>query len=948
MAYCLKITKKGDARYAQIVETFYDPAAKRSTSRSIESFGDINKHLLRDPDFEEKLRQRIVMLNQDDTHLTQIKLEMQLAEQDRKLEQSLHSKLSETYGLNPLNYGLALERALWEEFDLRLLLNRIASNCLNPFPYNLDLIAFFLTELKFNPLGLPARPLAFKDQTIINFSEVSAQEFVEGLLFVAKRKNTILRQIRQKMVMFDKEAQKIEKIQSTQNRKAIAVIQPEDLAHANDFVQDKNISSSNGAINESTLGTIITKSNQESKADILTKSKEASAIQNNGDVASKNVDIITTKSNGQAVTKTSGNITQDKAALFSSTLDWNSVTVTFPESEAVVTADNLALNNIQSPASEGLANMDSIRPFIGKLGFCDIRSIYAQTSSTPVKRQQMIIASVISEDGIPLDFDYLYAGRINYYRPAANLRSLTERLNELCTTFGWTQIIIRVDHTYTINQLILALKDLQCDYLLCISAEFLPKSIRNQFLSAKNWLSLKKETSQAATTDLNHFTSDFDSLASDFDHLVNEVEYPVSDELSEFNAFARSSSGNVPYSGLNHAPCSELNSASPLESQTSHTSTSDTTSRYADSLHFQANTNTYGEHAEDNAKHTAPYAEHTKTDRSANLGIDSNINLAQATVQALKQHRHNALQKSQYIQSIETMQNAPDYKYQQFNLLLPDQSIQLAAVALWSQKRTHAENHMWALSQTIHSQYTNIAGSKVRRAIEQRSDEFLELLGNYNASAPTDFDMLSQLEKSQNDGEHLTDAEVSLMQQIKSNFLSGTIFFVSSQHFTPDEATSVIANLSEWECITLQFYNKILTPWDWTLLQQIAKPSYVLPDMSFEHFHGEIAVSFLAWQLEQWRSFRLHNLNIKASAQDLQKSIDLLSVVRWNLADKNYWLKVNVESLKQTDLSWMDIERIFAHFNLVLPGVPENDESLTRKLKLKLPLQPKNSAKALA
>lgn len=912
MAYCLKITKKGAARYAQIVETFYDPAAKRSTSRSVESFGDINKHLLRDPDFEEKLRQRIVMLNQDDTHLTQMKLEMQLAEQDRKLEQSLHKKLSETYGLNPLNYGLALERALWEEFELRILLNRIASNCLNPFPYNLDLITFFLTELKFNPLGLPARPLAFKDQTIVNFSEVSAQEFVEGLLFIAKRKNTILRQIRQKMVLFDKEAQRLEKIKLDQNS-----------AYSRESVNDASLADMDSPISKT--GAHISQVGTQISKDIHTDGTPNGAAE----VVTKSIDNVATQRKDNAVTPTSGHTTQNKALQASSAVDWNLVTVTFPESDALIAADNLALNNLQPADSDELANMESIRPFIGKSGYCDIRSIYAQTSSVPVKRQQMIIATVISEDGIPLDFDYLYAGRINYYRPAANLRDLTERLNELCNTFGWTKLIIRVDHTYTINQLVLALKDLRCDYLLCTSAEFLPESIRSQFLSAKNWLSLKKEP----------FLGD----KADFSHLVNEVEYPIAHGLSEFDVASLSKIKAT--SRLN------LDASNQAESKSNSQSTLNAATHYADFLNFHAQPDTYGEYTDADVKHMDAYDEHTKTTRDScfgrgsSLGVDSNINLAQATVQALNQHRCKTLHNSQYVQSIEAMQNAPDYKYQQFNLTVSDAEMQLAAVALWSQKRTHAESHMWALSQTIHSQYMNIAGSKVRRAIEQRSDEFLELLGNYNTAAPTDFEMLSHLEKSQSAGEHLTDAEVSLMQQIKSNFLSGTIFFISSQHFTPDEATSVIANLSDWECIILQFYNKILTPWDWSLLQQIAKPSYVLPEASFEHFHGEIAVSFLAWQLEQWRSFRLHNLNIKASAQDLQKSLDLLSVVRWNLADKNYWLKVNVESLKQSDLSWMDIERIFAHFNLILPGVPENDESLMRKLRLKLPLQLKNLAK---
>lgn len=1024
MAYCLKITKKGGARYAQIIETFYDNVAKRSSSRSIESFGDLNKHLEKDPDFENKLRQRIVMLNQDDSWLAKARLDIQLQKQDLYLADTRQGARPAHQGLQPLNYGLALDRALWEELGLRLLLNRLSVNCLQPFPYNLDLLTLFLIELKQPPLGMPIRTLAFKDQTIINFTEISSEEISSALLFLAKRKNTILRQLRNKLLSFDKAAllrealiqnPKLGSLLSEQDAKALAnadwnltstdlpLVSADIALHLTDSVsllEDKAEDNAEHAEDKSKYqaarvehnlliageespssepsATVHAKTSERAYFDafptqqattssapqlvsqVESKSEIQSEIQSDGQLVAQAGSKSMVQSEGQTEVQSESQLAasldiytegqadskakapanpcsvhsklQANAGLnLQSTselnLQANSGLNLQPNAELNLQANSelnlqatsdltqqsslhadlhaspltsqgaMAQGNKLSVAEqhntyseqvltdllnstelkallksvEGV-NMSSIQPFMGKLAYCDIHSIYVMCPEAPFEKQQMVLCTLITADGIPLDFDYLYVGRVNYFRPTANLRDLVIKLNSLSEQCGLEKVVIRVDHTYSIMQMMQSLTKLKCEYVLCQSAELLSKPLQQQLMSASSWLSLKKKEESSITN-------------FDFAHLINEEVKPHFEQ-----------------DGL------------------------------SDDEHWLLSNN----------------AIKTQANLSTNwLNILSSENLAQATHQALQEH---ALKSKQPLPQepelkLSAQSEYPDYKYHKFNLSSHKHDLQATAVALWSQRRTNAERHMWALSQSMRNHYLNIAGSSARQVLEQRTNDFLKLLGNFNAAAPTDFALLKQLEHSQQHGENLDEAEILLMQQIRLNFLAGTMLFVSDKGFEPAELTSLLANMSDWECIIMQFYERILTPWDWSQLRKVTADSQKVPKITFAHYQGQIAVSFLAWQLEQWRSFRMHNLKVQVSVQALQRSLDLLSLVRWSLPEQNYWLNLDVDRIEPTLLPWSELERIFAHFNLTQPSVPEVDESLQRKLKLKLPLQQSTNVK---
>ena len=59
MAISLSIKKFNNREYAYIVENYRDPATKRPTSRTLESFGRLDKLLAEDPDAMSKLEARV-------------------------------------------------------------------------------------------------------------------------------------------------------------------------------------------------------------------------------------------------------------------------------------------------------------------------------------------------------------------------------------------------------------------------------------------------------------------------------------------------------------------------------------------------------------------------------------------------------------------------------------------------------------------------------------------------------------------------------------------------------------------------------------------------------------------------------------------------------------------------------------------------------------------------
>lgn len=923
MAYCLKITKKGGARYAQIVETFYDPIAKRSTSRAVESFGDLNKQLVCDPEFENKLRQRIVMLNHDDSVLNITKLDKQPRNKDAS-PYGLKKPQME-YGLHPLNYGLALERALWEELDLRLALNRLANNSLRPFPYDLDLMTFFLTELKINIPGLPNRALDYRYNTILNFADISAEQMIATVSFLGKRKSVILRHIRNQFIRFDQAAQESLLEEQAAEQAANGDSAPDAAAAttskgskgkakakakgkhaAADAAADAAATAAADAATATAAGetgaTAVPSELEHQQTEALLehaelkRSQDRHCLQALTGIKQQDLEHQLMSEIAHAQVSGQGSAQDSAQGLSIAQLDPDDGSKELSPDLAQAVAH--AVKKLQSPQQDkSLANsvalenvsIKSIQPFLGDTGVYDVRSLYIQCHQQQNLRQQLILGVLMTTEGIPLDYDYLFFGKSNSFRPQANLKQMVDSINEFVELFNWQRIIIKVDHTYSLPQLLLALIDLRCEYVLSQSAEFLPASIQHQVLTSDTWRLLKRLPPEQGTTAA--------AMSDPFEDWDNDtlVNLDVLAQAQKKGYIATQYAGkpvNFPlHSDLTTATC-EVQIV-PAASQTKDAP--------AASLHESL----------PEAPPSADGGEHGHDD-------------------------HHVLSPKDRLKQAQS--EAPDFKYLQFKLSVQNHELTPVAVALWSQKRTNAERHMWSLAQAIASQPQkfNIAGFEDPQALADRSDAFLSLLGNYNAAPPTDFELLKRLDQSYLRGEPLDEAEQQLLEQLQTNFLSGTLFFVTSKNIEPPDAVSLASLLGDAERYLLLFYRKLLAPWRWSALQAVSDQPDKLPPSEIGHFQGQVMVSFLAWLIEQWRSFRLYNLEVQCTAQALQRSLDLMTMVRWTHSNANHWLKINVERLVEPELTWDELRQIFGHFHMAIPGVSESDESLKHKLKLKV------------
>lgn len=921
MAYCLKITKKGEARYAQIVETFYDPTTKRSTSRSVESFGDLNKQLACDPEFENKLRQRIVMLNDDDSILTPTKLDKYNNNSESIFGVFTQPKLAD--GLQPLNYGLAIERALWEELDLRATLERLQTSSRPVFPYDLDLLTFFIMELKFNPLGLPARSIEYRYKTILNFDNITAEQLIATIAFVGKCKDTILCQVRNQFILFDQAAHnallasKQDKISAQSNTSGetshsggldtsgLDNLAPSKVATKS---QDGISCSSNQEVNSSKLEAnrlrddVITKALEQALGqEGLERRIEARKFAEQQHMRSQDrlcLQALFGRNTPEQSSDLIRNLANGKTSSIFSSEELNNADAFNESSSGLAHAVAQAVKglkhqtaNQQSNNEEDLAKVDlkSIRPFIGDTGMYDLRSIYIECHAGSKERQQMILGVLMTTEGIPLDYDFLFFGKPNHFRPQSNLKQIVDSLNRFCKIFKWQRVVIRVDHTYNLTLLLIALTELHCEYVLCQSAEALPEAIRHQILSSHAWQSLKKlppqEGSLAAEL-LDPFEKWDDDVLVNFDSLISSGKFG---NFSSFNCPNKFNKDECPTLAQGKSTC-----------QCCH------------SIH----------------KHKKDQPLDKDQVKSNSELLSTNSKIAKVNIPEEKISPKELLKQQQAV--------APDFKYQLFKLAAKSHELCPVGIALWSQKRTNAERYMWTLAQAmeIQPQKMNIAGFNDPKALQLRFDAFLRLLGNYNATPPIDFDLLKKLEGSYLAGEKLDDTELHLLEQLQTNFLSGTMFFVTSKVLDPEETVALSSLIAETERYTLMFYRKLLTPWRWELLRKISKQPDKIPPSEVRHYQGQVMISFLAWMMEQWRSFRLFNMNLNCSVQDLQRSLDLLNVVRWSDNHVNHWLKLNVERLAKSNLSKDEIKQVFDCFNLTLPDVAESDESLKSKLHL--------------
>lgn len=189
MTYHLKVTKRNNAEYAQIVETVYDFNTKKSKSIAIESFGDLVKRRVTTPNIDELIQKKIKELNKNKDIADKVKIDRLT----NKLPYTDADALS-TSGALIRKYGGVFYRKIWENLNLHTLFKTIVRNSSGKakINYDLDLAVFYLTYMRILFPGSKSKTYSQRTEQIFDLQNISLDNIYDSLAAIAKRKDYII------------------------------------------------------------------------------------------------------------------------------------------------------------------------------------------------------------------------------------------------------------------------------------------------------------------------------------------------------------------------------------------------------------------------------------------------------------------------------------------------------------------------------------------------------------------------------------------------------------------------------------------------------------------------------------------------------------------------------------------------------------------------------------
>ena len=185
MAISLSIKKFNNREYAYIVENYRDPATKRPTSRTLESFGRLDKLLAEDPDAMSKLEARVKELQANSRAYSNIVKERMLSGVNVSPEPSKRSSC--------LTCTPAIFHPLWERLGMAAYFKNFRRN--HDVSYDLEKTVFFSCMSR---LIKPASKLSswrHRNMYLTDFSEIELQQMYDSLGVLAQHKDNIIRRL---------------------------------------------------------------------------------------------------------------------------------------------------------------------------------------------------------------------------------------------------------------------------------------------------------------------------------------------------------------------------------------------------------------------------------------------------------------------------------------------------------------------------------------------------------------------------------------------------------------------------------------------------------------------------------------------------------------------------------------------------------------------------------
>ena len=187
MSFRIKLMKNKGRLYAAIVEETYNPLIKRSSGKTIRTYGDLNKRRLTEPDIDERIQ----------ADLAELRANADLAE--RLKAQTLKDQVATCAPNNKpdcvgiYNYGIALYRRLWERLGLDVWFKQYRRN--HRLKFDFDLAAFFLAALRILAPCSKKRTHEYRGNFVFDFSSLTQADLYETLGLLSGSRDVLIRNV---------------------------------------------------------------------------------------------------------------------------------------------------------------------------------------------------------------------------------------------------------------------------------------------------------------------------------------------------------------------------------------------------------------------------------------------------------------------------------------------------------------------------------------------------------------------------------------------------------------------------------------------------------------------------------------------------------------------------------------------------------------------------------
>lgn len=190
----VQVSKRKKGKYVTIIETYIDPITRKRTSRSVKTYGYIDKELEKDPHYLDKIHEEVRTLRKDLEQAARLR-----EDKEKRIYPTVDAKeCQDAYRASPrLIYGDAAIRSLWEELELDKWFRKTRYNA--KIPYDLDLAVFYMIACRIlNPCSrrrmVKITPRFFFDYQ----NNLKLDYLYDALGQIAKRKGTIIRYLTNK------------------------------------------------------------------------------------------------------------------------------------------------------------------------------------------------------------------------------------------------------------------------------------------------------------------------------------------------------------------------------------------------------------------------------------------------------------------------------------------------------------------------------------------------------------------------------------------------------------------------------------------------------------------------------------------------------------------------------------------------------------------------------